>query len=485
MKIARNNTEFDLRIIKPFWYLVFGVLTMLAAHMTYSIDIAGWFSMVPFLIYLRITSGWKSRILFSLVLITAWSVIVLKIISPPIPYAFSLFYSTPIALVHLPAYLLWARFKNHKWSLILFPSMLTILEWIQYTFTPLGSWGVAAYTQSHSTLTMQGVSIFGLAGLSFIICWINASIAEIVINRKTRQLSFQLPAAFLAALLIFGAIRFDVAKSKGIDTITMAAIGTDSEVSGLPLPSKESNEKVIADLFNRTRKAAKLGAELVAWNEGAFFMESEYEPRWMDSMQALAVELNITLVAAYVMPVSQEPFLYENKYHFIDSNGRILYTYFKHEPVPGEPAIKGKSPLRVVEVAGAKIGGAICYDYDFPYIARDYGKLNADIVVVPSSDWRGIDPIHTRMAAFRAVEQGHSILRSTRFGLSAAITPFGEMTSQMSAFNDNNKIMMAHVPSKSVRTVYSVIGDTFVYLCVVFVFFFFVAFLLNRTVKVL
>jgi len=36
-----------------------------------------------------------------------------------------------------------------------------------------------------------------------------------------------------------------------------------------------------------------------------------------------------------------------------------------------------------------------------------------------------------------------NLLRSTRFGLSAAITPYGEMVSQMSSFDDHNKIMYA------------------------------------------
>ena len=134
--------------------------------------------------------------------------------------------------------------------------------------------------------------------------------------------------------------------------------------------------------------------------------------------------------------------------------------------------MQGTSPLEVVGISGTKIGAAICYDYDFPYLAKGYGSLGADIVMLPSSDWRGIDPLHTEMAAFRAVEQGHSVLRSTRFGLSAAITPYGEMVSQMSSFDDNDKIMYAHLPAKGVTTLYSLIQDSFVYLCIGFLLLF-------------
>ena len=98
-----------------------------------------------------------------------------------------------------------------------------------------------------------------------------------------------------------------------------------------------------------------------------------------------------------------------------------------------------------------------------------------DLVAVPSSDWRGIDPLHSRMAAFRAVEQGHSIIRSTRFGLSAAISPYGEFLAQMSSYDSNDKVMMAHLPAQGVKTIYNLIGDTLVYLCFGFLFISFIS----------
>lgn len=252
----------------------------------------------------------------------------------------------------------------------------------------------------------------------------------------------------------------------------VAAVGTDSEFTGYPLPIKESNDEVKRKLFNRTTLAADIGAKLVVWNEASTFVFPGEEKAWSDSLSALSRRLKISLVAAFIIPVSESPMQYKNKYLFFDSTGMLVYTYNKHQPVPGEPATNGKEPLKVIDVAGVKTGAAICYDYDFPYIARGFGVLKADIVAIPSSDWRGIDPIHTRMAAFRAVEQGHSILRSTRFGLSAAITPYGDFTAQMSSFDLNDKIMIANLPTKRITSLYSIIGDSFICLCIGFVILF-------------
>jgi len=458
--------------INPLWYLTTGVVTMALTHMTFSIEVMAWVSSVPFLIYLSLTQGWKSRLTFFFALVLAWSFVVAKIITDPIPLVLVFLYSIPISLFHLPGYLIWSKFKNQKFALFLFPVIMVIMEWIQYTFTPLASWGVAAYTMHDNVSLIQTVSLFGLAGLSFLIYWVNISIANIIIKRKIAISTFQLPLIMLLLFIFFGSIRYDISKANGIDTVTVAAVGTDSEASGLPLPTKERNEQVKTALFKRTRTAANGGAKIISWNEAAIFIMPEDEVEWVISIKELAAELNITLVASYVMPLSTTPLKYENKYKFINPSGNITHSYLKHQPVPGEPAVQGTSPLKVADITGSKIGAAICYDYDFPYLAKSYGELGADMVIVPSSDWRGIDPVHTEMAAFRAVEQGHSVLRSTRFGLSAAITPYGEMTAQMSSFSQNDKIMYARLPVKGVTTLYSIIHDTLVYICIIFMLLF-------------
>jgi apolipoprotein N-acyltransferase len=463
---------FNVNKINPLWYLAIGVVTMALTHMTFSIEVMAWVSSVPFLIYLGLTQGWKSRFTFFLALVLAWSLVVTKIISDPIPLVLVFLYSIPISLFHLPGYLIWSKFKNQKYALFLFPVIMVIMEWIQYTFTPLASWGVAAYTMHDNVSLIQTVSLFGLAGLSFLIYWVNVSIATIIIKSKTAISTFQLPLIILLLFIFFGSIRYDMSKANGIDTVTVATVGTDSEASGLPLPTKGRTEQTRRALFKRTRTAAEGGAKIISWNEAAIFIMPEDENEWIHSIKELASELNITLVASYVSPISQSPLRYENKYQFIDSSGNITHTYLKHKPVPGEPAVQGKSPLKVADIKGTKVAAAICYDYDFPYLAKGYGELGADMVILPSSDWRGIDPIHTEMAAFRAVEQGHSVLRSTRFGLSAAISPYGEMVSQMSSFDDNDKIMYSQLPTKGVTTLYSIIHDTLIYICIVFILIF-------------
>ncbi len=341
IKFTGYFSTIDIMSINPLWFLLIGIITMTLSHLTFSIGIVGWVSMVPFLVYLSITRGWKSRLLFTLALIAAWSIIVLKIISPPIPYMLIFMYSAPISLIHLSGYLLWAKYRERKLSVLLFPSIMVVLEYIQYTLTPFASWGVAAYTQVNNTPVLQTLSIFGMAGLSFLIYYVNLSIAHLIVKKERTFTTFKLPLLILCSVIIFGTLRFEISKSKGVDTITVAAVGTDSEIGGLPLPQGNKNERDIERIINRTKAAAEFGARIIVWTEAAFYLEPAYEETWVESFQELARNSGVSLVASYILLLSESPFHYENKYLLINSQGDIINTYLKHQPVPGEPATKG------------------------------------------------------------------------------------------------------------------------------------------------
>jgi apolipoprotein N-acyltransferase len=437
--------------------------------MTFNIGILAWFSSVPFLLYLDRTSGFKSRLYFGLALVLAWSLCVFKITTDPLSVAMVPMFSIPLALIQMPGYLVWAKFRNNKGSALLFPAVMVVMEWIQYTLTPLGSWGAAAYTQADNIVLLQSVSLFGLSGLGFVIYYVNSLLVEILLDAQGFSRKLIPVSAALAVILIFGSLRLDIYNSSGRNQIKVAAVGTDSKVNGLPLPSLEIRGANQTTLIERTEKAAAAGAKLVVWNEASTAILPDEEAEWNRRLSTLASEQDISLVAAYVVPISESPFRFENKYVIYKPDGSLGYTYNKHEPVPGEPSIKGREEIETVLMQGIELGGVICYDYDFPYLAKAFGRNDADIVAVPSSDWRGIDPIHTKMAALRSIEQGHSVLRSTRFGLSAAINPIGEFTAQMDSFDTNDRVMIAHLPESNLFTVYSLIGDLFVYLCIAWI----------------
>jgi apolipoprotein N-acyltransferase len=95
----------------------------------------------------------------------------------------------------------------------------------------------------------------------------------------------------------------------------------------------------------------------------------------------------------------------------------------------------------------------------------DHAALGVGIVALPSSDWRGIDPLHTQMAALRAIETGASIVRSTRFGLSAGIDPHGRLRAWRSSFDAGDRVLLVDLPTTRVATIYGRMGDTPIAAC--------------------
>jgi apolipoprotein N-acyltransferase len=256
-------------------------------------------------------------------------------------------------------------------------------------------------------------------------------------------------------------VRLDLASSVGEPTVLVAAVGTDNDVGGLPLPSRAQRERWDLALFERTRKAAQAGAELVVWTEAASVVEPADETEWLASVGELAREQRVAIVVGYIVPLlDRDPFEYENAYALLGPDGALVHRYLKHHPVPGEPAVRGteQTPMHTSETLG-EVSGAICYDYDFPAMARARGS--ADLVALPSSDWRGIDPIHTHMARLRAIEGGHSVLRSTRFGLSAGIDSTGVIRGQLSHFDDDERILLVHLPRHGRASLSARLGEWF------------------------
>jgi hypothetical protein len=69
------------------------------------------------------------------------------------------------------------------------------------------------------------------------------------------------------------------------------------------------------------------------------------------------------------------------------------------------------------------------------------------------------------MASFRAIEQGFNMVRHTDHGLSAAFDYQGRRLAAMDHYTSDDRVMIAQIPIKGVRTIYSLTGDWFAWLC--------------------
>jgi apolipoprotein N-acyltransferase len=455
---------------RPFVWLAVGAALIALANMRWGIGICGWLAPIPLLRYLRVTEGWRSRVVFAVVVVIAWVVATAKIVSTPLPLVFALV-GVPIALLQISGYLgaAWVRRRlGDALGIALVPAVMVVFEYGQHQVGALGlaSWGAAGYTQVDNLPLLQLASVFGLAGVSYVMylfaAAVEAAASAKLDGRASAGVNRDAGAAIALVVIVHacGAIR--IAHPTGA-TVRVAAIGTLATFDGSTEVSTMERTHIVDQLALDTETAARAGAKIVVWTEAATLVSPAEEPALIARVRALAGRSRVHVVAAYVVLRNRSPLQFENKYAWARPDGELDHTYWKHHPAPGEPAIVGTAQPTAVTDELATMAGALCYDYDYPAIAAAHGALGVDLVALPSSDWRGIDPIHTQMAALRAIEQGTSIVRSTRFGLSAGIDPLGRIRAWSSSFDTADRVLVVDLPRHGIATIYRRIGDLLVW----------------------
>ncbi|HEY9593670.1 MAG TPA: nitrilase-related carbon-nitrogen hydrolase, partial [Spirochaetia bacterium] len=119
----------------------------------------------------------------------------------------------------------------------------------------------------------------------------------------------------------------------------------------------------------------------------------------------------------------------------------------------------------IVESRYGWLSTTICYDTYFPALVRQAGAGRTAILINPTNDTRPFAESALSIATLRAVENGCALLRPTGGGISAVIDWKGRVVARQSAFDDASGVMPARIPVGGVRTLYSLIGDLFAYLC--------------------
>ncbi len=398
------------------------------------------------------------------------------------------FYGLCFTLPYLGDRLLARRLSVFPGTLV-FPLIWTTIEYL-LSLGPFGSWFATAYSQYGNLALLQMLSVTGLWGVTFLIGWTaatgNALWEEWTIARRVPRVAIWCALLVIITMLAGGArLALFPPEGKTVRVATLSRIDgklhPDPKVVGRmfhnePLTSeeiatiRESAAAIDNDLLNRTEREAKAGAHIIFWGEANAPVLKEDENDLIRSGGILAkrdgVYLGITLASWHL---ETTPSL-ENKIVLVQPDGSPAWEFFKAHPVPGGEAaisIRGDGKLRALDTPYGRLSSVICFDADFPQLLGQAGRLGTDIMLDPSNDWKAIDPWHTRMASFRAIEQGFNLVRHTSQGLSAAFDYQGRQLASMDHYHTTDHVLVAQVPTRGTRTLYALIGDWFAWACLV------------------
>ncbi|MGW3210223.1 nitrilase-related carbon-nitrogen hydrolase [Streptomyces sp. NPDC001135] len=377
--------------------------------------------------------------------------------------------------------LLAARLRPAPAALV-FPAAVAAAEFLISLLSPFGmAYGSLAVTQHAELPLLQVVSVTGPWGVGFLIGWV-ASTVNRVWDRGGRPFwrGGLVCTAVLLSVLLAGGARLAFFPSQG-PTVRIAGVSPSRTVTerlqatlarfadgrggvaAAPAAAvRPAMTAVENDLLAATRREAAAGAKIVIWPEEAVRTQESQEPAAIAAARAEARRSRIYLEIGVRVHSTTGPAYGRNEALLIDPHGTVLWTYQKAHPISGsERYAPGDGKVPVVRTPYGRLANVICHDANFP----DLMRTRADIMLVPSHDWKEYGRAHTDKTALAAVEGGYSLIRQDAEGVSAAYDDEGHVLATTDYFTTGRQTTVAYVPVRGVTTVYDRVGDTFAWLC--------------------
>jgi len=349
------------------------------------------------------------------------------------------------------------------------------VEWFRGVW-PLRGWswlGLGA-TQHHNRLLVPVLSVVGAVGLGFVMAAINSLLLAAVL--RARRPARALVPVSVAVGLAVAPVAIPLPEANG-PSVEVAVIQ-----GNVPLELGTESRIIRDDLVARNH--ARLHLELFAdppdlavWPENALDRDPTRDPVLgpvvVDRIRTIAVP---TLVGA-ITQTADGRLLNENLLYAPD--GEVVDRYTKNHLLPfGEfvpfrrqldwiPDIRrvredltpGTTPGRM-HIPSGELATIICFENAFPDLVRSYvtGKTGFLVVSTNNSTF-GISAApeqHVVLSELRAVESGRWVVHGALSGISAVITPSGEVVQRTGLFRP--AILRADIPRATGTTPYDAVG---------------------------
>jgi apolipoprotein N-acyltransferase len=159
---------------------------------------------------------------------------------------------------------------------------------------------------------------------------------------------------------------------------------------------------------------------------------------------------------------------WKNRAWFFGPAGELLGEYDKQHLVPGwESAMTAGREDLVRSLDGYRFGVAICKDMHFASLGRSYGKAGVTAMLEPAWDFERDAWMAARVAAFRGVENGYSVVHAARQSVLSASDRYGRFVAETPSSPLPGAAVIAQVPMEARSpTLYARFGDWFGWLCV-------------------
>lgn len=355
------------------------------------------------------------------------------------------------------------------------------------------TWGALGYSQYKNLPVIQIAEWTGYHGVTFLVIFVNVCLAFflyawVIQRRGLRKIVFFVlpagsPVILLLILILLGSNNF----SGGHLLIQIAVIQGNTKRD---VPWNEAYREYVWDEYEKlSHEAMKHNPrpQLLVYPESLIALGDFSEPYYAARFSTIAKKFHVTLATGGFDTDAQG-----NTYNaaaVFSPEGKLLGKFYKTKLVPfGEYAplkdmfVKfGYNPwgswinlsagknFNAIQTAAGNIGFNICYETTYAPISRLLVKNGANVLigVIADSWFKEVETYQqTAMFVFRAVENRRYVIRAADSGISAVITPEGEILNATKPFTQAT--VYGKVSMNSALTFYTLYGDVFVALCVIY-----------------
>jgi apolipoprotein N-acyltransferase len=393
---------------------------------------------------------------------------------------------------------------ERRWRAVVTVSAWVAVEALRSTW-PLGGfpWGSLETTQVDIGLTLGVARTLGAGGLSAVLATTAVALEEAIragVRGWGAARTTAVPADAVSdqvrtpVLVLLGTLVLAVvlggeppAPTGAVVEIGIAQAGDTRATSAAGVTRLDSDRIVrVAELaLQATRPFADDPPDLVIWPENALDIDIRTAPgepiaEILDMAVALTDPAPI-LAGEYAQGPRPGTLFNRMTVFTAGSDGAVEGdSYVKRQPVPFGEYVPGRRLLgwfpplqqipndtlpgeraQVLDVAGARIGSVICFENAFAALVRDQVRAGADVLVVSTNNSSfGDTPMsdqHLAHSRLRAVETGRWVVHAGLSGISAFISPTGEVHERTDLFRAASPRMQ--VPLVEGRTPAVRLGD--------------------------
>jgi apolipoprotein N-acyltransferase len=382
-------------------------------------------------------------------------------------------------------------------------SMMLATTWVAFeflrTYFPIGfPWALLGYAAYRDVMLIQFAEFTGIYGVSALIVLVNVTIYQMLTHSPTilAKVTEGLPALSAVSIaLLFGATRIvQLRATAPAGSLRVAFVQANIPQS---LKWEQSNvEPTFQTYATETFRVSQQHPDLAIWPETAvpfaFIAPAEYGPFqfhrfYHDRLVKLVRDIHQPLLFGAPALDFHNGVSTRNRADLLSADGDVVGYYdkmmlvpfdeyvpvsrflgrFIDMPVESIGPISAGTQQTILPVKDARLGVLICYDSIFPSLARSSVRAGANVLVNLSNDaWFGTTSAPYELlaiAAMRALENHTVMVRVANTGISAIISPYGEIVSETKL---GTRVTETDTVSWiSSRTFYTEHGDLFAALC--------------------